>query len=489
MPTKQLEITKISPRLGMMTSVDDSLLVGSGYVKEQINMHSDVYGKTTVRDGITQLGSQIVNNYPILALYNFRDSGAGTNNQLLAVIQDGTNNDIYYLNGSTWTKTLEDDTAGEKTRFATFSDRVIRVNDSDNMKSWSGTGAWSTSGDPINEDDMASHDCKFIETMMARVFIAGETSNPDRLYFSSVADVDGNIEWTPTTNYIDINPNDGSNIMALKRFGTKLLVFKKDYLYRVEGTGFSTSTDPDPLIGIGTHSQESVVEGKGGIYYHNPIGFFVYKGGYPEEISKPIQEWVDAITVANYSEVVGWSDRDHIYWSVGDVTVDGTSYSNIVLCYTISSNVWFVYSYPNKITAACQYYGKSTTEVWQQVIGDEDGNVYVFNSGDTDNSTAIQYSLITHFYDFGLLSYTKNINRLLVASKELPEAHIAWQTSDMNKDEWHNLGQLQKNAMDFKDLNIKGEEIRFKIFGARTNDGGYLRYIELLDNISEGIIK
>ena len=462
----------IHPRLGQLTQADERLMGNSGYVKEQINMQSDVIGRTTVRDGITQLGGQIVNNYSVSALYNFRDSGAGTDNQLIAVVGDGSFNDIWYLNGSTWTKTLEDKTKDKKYRFATFSDRVIAVNSSENMVAWDGSGAWDTTGDPLNVQSMSSHDCAYIETMMARVFVAGETANPDRLYFSSVSDVNKAIIWTPTTDYIDINPNDGFDITALKRYSTTLLVFKKNYLYRVSGTGFSSSVDPDPVIGIGTHSQESVVEGKGGIYYHNPRGFFVYKGGYPEEISKPIQDWVDAITVANYSEVIGWADGDHVYWSVGDVTVGNTAFTNIVLVYTISSNTWFIYSYPNQITAACSYYGKSTTEVWQQVIGDDDGNVYTFNSGNTDNGTSIKYSLTTHFYDFGVLAHEKNITRLLVASNKLVEARIAWQTREMDKDEWNDIGQLNKKAQHFKDLNIKGEEIRFKIFGSRTDDGG-----------------
>ena len=105
MPINKLEPLIIHPRLGMLTQADERLMGNSGYVKEQINMHSDVIGRTTVRDGITQLGGQLVSSNSVSALYNFRDSGAGTDNQLIAVVGDGSYNDIWYLNGSTWTKT------------------------------------------------------------------------------------------------------------------------------------------------------------------------------------------------------------------------------------------------------------------------------------------------------------------------------------------------------------------------------------------------
>lgn len=497
MPIQRLQPNKIHPRLGMMTQVEDTLIPDSGYVKRQINMHSDIIGKTTVRKGLTQIGSQIVNNQSIIALYNFRDSGSGTNNQLLAVIYDGSaNNDIYYDNAGTWTKTLEDDTSNVKTRFTTFGDRVIRVNASDNMKCWAGTGAWETSGNPINPDDMASHDCKFIETLSGRVFVAGETAKPDRLYFSDLVDSSGNITWTnielgdgsDDSGFIDVNPSDGDNITGLKRYASTLLIFKKNYMYRLQGTGLSSTVDPDPIINIGTYSQESIVEGKGGIYFHHPKGFFVYAGGFPKEISKPIQDWVDAIDVDNYEDIVGWADRDHIYWSVGDVTVDGISFTNIVLCYTISSDIWFAYSYPTEIKAACQNLGTSTTNKWEQVIGDDDGNVYQFNTGNDDDGTVINFEIITHFYNFGLVSITKNIDKLLVVSNQINDAVMSWQSYGEPEDQWHPLGQLNEAHKFIVDQYIEGLEIRFRISGSNNGEQGYLRFIEIINNLSEGVL-
>ena len=50
-------------------------------------------GKATLRKGTAMIDAQIVNDKPVLGLVNFRDNGA--NHELLAVLSDGSNNDLY----------------------------------------------------------------------------------------------------------------------------------------------------------------------------------------------------------------------------------------------------------------------------------------------------------------------------------------------------------------------------------------------------------
>ena len=66
-------------------------------VTESLNFKFNKIGAATLRDGTTLLGSQLSGN--ILGLYEFRDSGAGTNNQLI-MVNAAT---VYYLSGATWT--------------------------------------------------------------------------------------------------------------------------------------------------------------------------------------------------------------------------------------------------------------------------------------------------------------------------------------------------------------------------------------------------
>ncbi len=476
LPLKQIRDLGV---LGILRDVEvASSLAPAGSVSKAINLHFDKIGSVSLRSGITAINNQVESGgNSCLGLFNARFENS-TKNALLSVFSDGTNNDIYQNTGSGWSKSLEDDTKDLKTRFTTFANRVIRVNGTDNMKTWNGT-AWSTSGNPINEDDMASYDTKFVEVYKSRVYTAGNSSNPDRLFFSSVIDSSGNITWTPGTDFVDLNPSDGENITALKRYSRELLIFKPNYIYRFTTAG----TDPDPLIRIGTRSQESVIEGKKGIYYHNDKGVFLYNGSYPVETSRPISDFINAIPSSSYENVVAWRDDNHIMFSVGDITVGGVSFTNIVLRYTETSDVWTIYSYGTQITAAGDYDNGTTLS---RVVGDDAGYVLTYDSGTTDNGSAINYDLETNWYYTESLAETKIIQTLLATAEKAKSAIFKYQVD--NETEWFPIGSLTKYLNYFRNIDAKFHRIRFKLMGSSTTEALIFEGIDILSGTNEGVI-
>jgi hypothetical protein len=64
-------------------------------VSEAVNVNFNTIGSITAREGITSIGTGLPSS--ILGLYEFRDGGSGTNNQIIAV--SGTA--AYYLSGGT----------------------------------------------------------------------------------------------------------------------------------------------------------------------------------------------------------------------------------------------------------------------------------------------------------------------------------------------------------------------------------------------------
>jgi len=457
-------------------SVDDNL-IPDGAVSHCLNCHFDRMGAITGRLGQTAMGNVVVSDKSCLGLYNalFEDS---SKNCLLSVFSDGTNNDIYSYATGAWVKSLEDDTSGLKTRFATFSDNVIRVNGTDAMKCFDGS-SWSTSGDPLNVDDIASTPTAHIAVYKSRVYTSGNSDYPDRLFFSSIIDTSGNITWTPGTDYVDINPSDGENISALYRFSLELLIFKPNYIYRFKTSG----VDPDPLIKIGTRSQESIVEGKKGVYFHHDTGFYRYSGGYPEEISRPISDWVNNISVANYDDIVGWNDNDHIKFSVGDVVINGITYGNIVLRYTESSEIWTIYSYNTQITAACSY---KTSADLTRIVGDESGYVLIDDYGYTDNGTAISYEVETKWNSFGNITENKKISSI-VSIGEKPQGSELMYLSD-DKEKWESIGQMTDFLNYHRNLNIEGHRIKFRISGISSYEPFVFLGLHLVEGLTEGVI-
>jgi len=464
-----IQLTNFSDGLITSGAVSSSQMPLS-VVSESMNFDFDCIGSCKLRKGSTLLGSQIASGTDILGLFEFRDSGAGTNNQIITV--NGTT--VYYLSGGTWTS-KRSVTTGNKAEFTTFLDYVFMVNGVDSTMTWNGDSG-TNFGYTNATDSPVGH---YIENFRSRVWIA---NNTDRVYYSSLPSTatPPAITWDTTNDYIDVSPQDGDNTQKLKRYKNALLLFKRNHIYRIYSIN---ETEPDPKISVGTYSGRSVTEAVDGIYFHHPSGIYRYSEGGISCISQPIIDFIENITVANYSKVVGWEDGNHVYFSVGNVTISNVTYTNVVLRYTISSRVWTFRSYPTQFLATSQYNDGTTI---YNVCGDDDGNVLKLDTNNTDNNNAIFYSLITRWYTFdGLFSTRKHINKMSTIHKNGEGSSVTFQVDDDNENKWRNLFQITEKNPTPKTVDIKGQKIRFRIQGSSVGESFELGGLELLEITSE----
>src|SRR6185436_1979398 len=391
------------------SSVDDAL-IPAGSVTEALNVHFDRIGAVQSRPGLTSIGATVVASTPCIGLHNAQSGTA------MAVFVSSGSATIYERQSAAWAQIAKGKGAG-KIRFVDFAQRTIFFGGSESsIQVYSGSNFGVSSGTPINPQNLwyVNGDTvagyirpQFGEVYKSRVYLTGDTNYPpfgSRLWFSSVISGSGAITWTPSSDYVDINPSDGENITALKRYQLELLIFKPNLTYHFRTTG----VDPDPWTKVGTRSQESIVEGKRGIYFHHDTGFYRYSGGYPEEISRPIDDIVKAITFANYDDIAAWKDDDHIYWSIGNVTVaeskGNVTYTSCVVRFTESSEVWTVYSYPTTINFGSPFVTGSSKS---SMVGLNNGIVAEFNKGNVDLGESIKFRMITKWYEWGGLENTK----------------------------------------------------------------------------------
>ena len=502
MPPTPLQPVKIR-NLGIygiirQAEVDDNL-IPEGAVVEAVNVHFDRKGATTVRPGMTALGTTFAASGVVgltagqapMIIHNIFDSG------LIAVLADGSG---YYYNsvGSDWGRRASAGvfTSDAKVRAVNFLDRAVFVNgglESIRTGKFIGNaGSFefaTTDTQPLNMQQFASDStintqtlrAKFIEVFKSRIYLSGDPTTPDRLFFSSVATSTGKITWTPSLDYVDINPSDGENISALKRFSLELLVFKPNYIYRFRTSG----TDPDPLINVGTRSQESITEGKRGMYFHHDSGFYRYSGGYPEEIGRAISDVILAIPFSRYDDITGWKDTDHIYWSIGNLTISGETWINVVVRYTESSDIWTIYSYPSDIRRAAIYTAGSYQTI---VVGLDNGAATTLNTGTTDLGEPIKYREITKWYELEGIQNTKIIQTLAAICEKAQGTNLMYQVND--EIEWKSVGdgQIRKFLNIFRNLNIKLNRIRFKVTGVSRNEAPLFLGLEILEGINEGLI-
>lgn len=469
----------------------DYSLAPEGSVPDVVNFKFDQIGVATVRQGLTALGTTVLTARPAVGFHNAQKNTA------IVIFSNGGSSTIYSYGTSSaagaWAVSLDGGTASVRIRATDFAGYTIIPNFAYNtlssMRFWNGgTRNWLASGNPINPQNMWGYNLNLIEVYKSRIYGAGDPAYPSRLFFSSVITSAGNITWAPTTDYVDINPGDGEDTTGLKNYSLELLFFKPNYIYRFKTSG----VDPDPLIKIGTRSNESIVEGKRGLYFHHDTGFYQYTGGYPTELSRPITDFIQNIPYSQYANIIGWKDSDHIYWSIGNITIPETYNSvtikNCVLRYTESSQVWTVYSYPSDIRRAMQYTNGSSLST---LVALDNGVVATQDSGVTDLGEPIKYRIKTKWYDFGEIAERKIVQELCAVCEKAQASEIAYQVDD--DPTVRTLGELKKLFNFFppksSSLNIKFHRIRFVILGVARFDSPIFRSIELYNLQNEGVIK
>lgn len=453
-------------------AVVDSSLSPPDSVELLINLHTDSLGALTLRKGLTLLGASI-GSVPVLGIGNYRNN-AGTNYKALAAV--GT--EIYAFDGTSWSSVRSGLTSQSRVRFTNLVDYIFMVNGNGNqgLGTYNGSGSFGTT----NAASLPAGD--FIENYRSRIWVG--KSSDDKVYYSDVVTTDGTI--TGGTSFIQVSPQDGEKLTGLKRHPRALLVFKQNHIYRI----FSiNSTDPDPSIKRGTYSNESIIECKSGIYYHHPTGFYKFNfDGEQEEISRPIIDIVQAIPRSYYENISGWSDDDHIYWSVGDITLNGVVFSNIVCVQTLSTKNWTIYSYGSEIRSAGLY---DNGTLLRTIVGNDVGSVFTFDSGTTDNGTPIFYDLQTHWLYFSQVKTTrKSFTELATLHENAQGGNLSYQIDNDGPNQWKSIGTIKKDLEQIDSLNAKSfMRIRFRLSGSSSGSPFIFRGWELLNILIEGEIK
>ena len=331
-------------------------------------------GSAAARLGTFIVGGQMIAGKSILGLHNHV---AGSTSKLFSAINDTDDATavIYDEAGSVVVTGL---TANKKVRMLTFNAETLIINGADAERSYNGS-AFITTGGAFDLANMpGSNLCNLCTVFLDRVYLAGDTANPSRLYYSGVS-TSGAVSWTSGNGYVDIDVgNDRGSITALGRVPGYILVFKQRSMTRWN----YSSAFPEEMIAYGTPSQESVVS-SGGVcaFYSNSNeqdkGFFMTNGGAPVPIShdnaRPIRKIIDAIPAASESSIAGRALNNGFAWSIGDITLDNQVYHNVELRYNRILNQWSMRAYPTKFTVYSSYLdgqGRNVT-----VAGDNDGCV------------------------------------------------------------------------------------------------------------------
>lgn len=470
----------------VLDTVVDEYVAPEGSCSFAMNVHFDRMGAVQSRPGTTRLGGDEIKDAGadvILGLHQFLDEGAGTDNQVVA----GHKTKVYYLNGSSaWTPILSGLTDGKKQSFNNFLDYVWFANGTDATRVWNGnTGSsFVTTGNALDAPIV-----NYLENFRSRMWGANNPSNPSRVYYSSVPTA-GTVLWTGSdSGYIDVAPGDGEDIAGVRKFSRALHVFKNNFTYRIYSVD---ETEPDPQIFVGTYSNRSISLAKDGMYWHHSTGIYRLRKGedQPTEISKPIDTLIRNIPISNYTEIVSWVDADHVYFWIGDQTINDRDYTDVVIRWTVSTEVWTIYSYPTKFTAACTY---NSGAVLTPIVGDENGQILTFNSGESDYNSSnetespINYSFETNWENLnGYRSYVKTVRAVVALHENATGAAVTIRSDKQGVSDSDELGTLKEINTGFRDVTISGSRFKMGIRGSSTGDPLTFQGFEITDWTDDG---
>lgn len=135
-----------------------------------------------------------------------------------------------------------------------------------------------------NVTDMLSRAGRCVAYHKDRMFIAGSSDNPSRLYFS---DIGVPTDFTTLTDFLDIGGDDGEAIQDIISVEGLLLVCKTNRLYLVSGSGIE-SFFVNELPGGSAASGRCVVRTPYGTIVAGVDDIWVVQGGAVDPMSRPL---------------------------------------------------------------------------------------------------------------------------------------------------------------------------------------------------------
>ena len=146
----------------------------------------------------------------------------------------------------------------------------------------------------------------------------------------------GSTYWVGS-NWFDARRNDGDTLQGLGENDSKLLVFKRESLFRYDEKELRRVKGAP-----GTTSHRSITNVRENTYYFHDTGIIRYDGLSTFLVSRPIQDWIDGISSSSYDSIVGWKDEDILYMFVGDISnsAKGISLTNAILIYDTAAQAW-----------------------------------------------------------------------------------------------------------------------------------------------------
>lgn len=364
------------------------------------------------RPGYTQPYTATGDADAVIEVADYIEDGAST---LLCA----TTNNIYYLNGTTWTDRLALTPTGDvsnKWFFAEIAGVSYASNGVDNIYqstnpsttnytaiTWDTATVGSSTGTTVTR---ANSIC----TMNNRLWMGGVTDGTDgqvdfRLRFTNANDFN---RTEGGTGYYDEDVTQTAIMAITPTMNNGIVLFKEDMVSIVQNTG-------NPIVSPVLRFRPGILSPKsfchlpnGSIWYVSKYGFHLFQNGLPEDVGRNrVREWFFANLYRSEAyNVYCWADMEHA--EVHNIFSTATGEPDKDIVYNWSTGAFYTWD----MDAYCGLYRDREQTATNRYYGSASGIVKL-SGGTTDNGTAITSRLITKSYDHRTLM---NLHRPVDAS-------------------------------------------------------------------------
>lgn len=340
------------------------------------NVHRKL-GAITKDIGSVRVSTQIQDNKTIGGMYDFHQNPS--TQKFLVTVDDATSDDtqlFYKTPAGAWTEIAAAETAwanvaGAKVEIVGFIGYAFFVGYSD-VDGFLPVGSLTdtTFSTVTNVTDMpqAKYILKFNDRLLLLNVRYGGTDYPFRAVVSSIPTA-GAITWdtagAPTSStggFFDVGFEH--QIMGGGMLGRNAIIFTEyeSFIY--------TGSSLDPAWTVGCSSHRTIKSTSAYMIWVNNDGIWISTGGQPQNVGGNVADFIKAASMrSSFATLV-----DEIYsLYLGNVTVDGVSYSNLEINLHIPTSTFWLREYASPLAMFAPFNDSGKI---RKYMGDTDGNVW-----------------------------------------------------------------------------------------------------------------
>lgn len=222
-----------------------------------------------------------------------------------------------------------------------------------------------------------------IEQFQNQMFLAGNTSQPDTVYYSRI----GELEKIDNDAFFDVRIDDGDIVSCLKAYFTQLIIFKTESIFSLAGDNPDNFSVVEVTDQYGCLSSRAVAVFNQRMWFLDRKGVCEYNGANTETVSNPVEPFFQRMNIAaarSTAMMLHVKDRNEV-WCV--IPIDQSSVNNFIAIYDYLADAWYFRTL-NAPTALANFnlgFGYTTTML---LYGNSSGSIFNFSATFTqDNGT------------------------------------------------------------------------------------------------------